>query len=60
MLIALLFQLGVEQRAGELGTLAAVGVGRERITRLLAREGTDRRGGRGDGRRGRRRAATPG
>jgi ABC-type lipoprotein release transport system permease subunit len=39
MLIALLFQLGVEQRAGELGTLAAVGMGRRRIARLLGREG---------------------
>ena len=39
MLIALLFQLGIEQRARELGTLAAVGVGRRRIARLLAREG---------------------
>jgi ABC-type antimicrobial peptide transport system permease subunit len=39
MLIALLFQLGVEQRAKELGTLAAVGVDRRRIGRLLGREG---------------------
>ncbi|HEY3395893.1 MAG TPA: ABC transporter permease, partial [Lacipirellulaceae bacterium] len=39
MLIAILFQLGVEQRARELGTLAAVGVGRRSITRLLGREG---------------------
>jgi ABC-type lipoprotein release transport system permease subunit len=39
MLIALLFQLGVEQRAGELGTLAALGVDRHRVTGLLAREG---------------------
>ncbi len=39
MLIAILFQLGVEQRARELGTLAAVGVGRKRIARLLGREG---------------------
>lgn len=39
MLVALLFQLGVEQRAGELGTLGAVGIARKRMTRLLAREG---------------------
>jgi ABC-type lipoprotein release transport system permease subunit len=38
MLIALLFQLGVAERARELGTLEAVGVGRRRITRLLSRE----------------------
>ena len=40
MLVALLFQLGIEQRARELGTLEAVGVGRRRITRLWAREGS--------------------
>ena len=39
MLVALLFQLGIQQRASELGTLAAVGVGRRRISRLLSREG---------------------
>jgi ABC-type lipoprotein release transport system permease subunit len=39
MLVALLFQLGIEQRAGELGTLGAVGMPRRRMTRLLAREG---------------------
>lgn len=39
MLIALLFQLGVDQRARELGTLAAVGLGRRRIASLLIREG---------------------
>jgi ABC-type antimicrobial peptide transport system permease subunit len=39
MLIALLFQLGVSERARELGTLEAVGVDRRRITRLLSREG---------------------
>ena len=38
MLIALLFQLGVQQRAAELGTLAAIGVGRPTIARLLSRE----------------------
>jgi putative ABC transport system permease protein len=40
MLVALLFRLGIEQRASELGTLAAVGVGRRATSRLLAREGT--------------------
>jgi putative ABC transport system permease protein len=39
MLVALLFQLGIQQRASELGTLGAVGVGRRRITQLLSREG---------------------
>jgi ABC-type lipoprotein release transport system permease subunit len=39
MLIAILFQLGVQQRARELGTLSAVGVGRNRIASLLGREG---------------------
>jgi ABC-type antimicrobial peptide transport system permease subunit len=39
MLVALLFQLGIEQRAGELGTLGAVGIAPKRMTRLLAREG---------------------
>lgn len=39
MLIALLFQLGVEQRAAELGTLMAVGIDRRTVTRLLSREG---------------------
>jgi putative ABC transport system permease protein len=39
MLVALLFQLGIQQRTSELGTLAAVGVGRRRISRLLSREG---------------------
>ncbi len=39
MLVALLFQLGVEQRAKELGTLAAVGVERKQVARLLSREG---------------------
>ncbi|MCI0332999.1 MAG: ABC transporter permease [Planctomycetes bacterium] len=39
MLIALLFQLGIQQRAGELGTLAAVGVAKKRIAGLLGREG---------------------
>ncbi|MEX0612812.1 MAG: ABC transporter permease [Pirellulales bacterium] len=39
MLIALLFQLGIEQRAGELGTLAAVGIAKKRIARLLSWEG---------------------
>jgi putative ABC transport system permease protein len=39
MLVALLFQLGIQQRMAELGTLAAVGVERRRIARLLSREG---------------------
>jgi ABC-type antimicrobial peptide transport system permease subunit len=39
MLISLLFQLGVQQRTRELGTLAAVGVDKKQITRLLSREG---------------------
>jgi ABC-type antimicrobial peptide transport system permease subunit len=39
MLIALLFKLGVEQRARELGILAAAGFPQRRITRLLAWEG---------------------
>jgi ABC-type antimicrobial peptide transport system permease subunit len=39
MLIALLFQLGIQQRASELGTLTAVGISRKRIARLLSREG---------------------
>jgi ABC-type lipoprotein release transport system permease subunit len=39
LLVALLFQLGVQQRLGELGTLTAVGVGRPRIAALLSREG---------------------
>jgi len=39
MLIALLFQLGIQQRAHELGTLAAIGVDKKRVTRLLGREG---------------------
>jgi putative ABC transport system permease protein len=39
MLVALLFQLGIEQRARELGTLGALGLGRKLVTRLLSREG---------------------
>lgn len=39
MLIALLFQLGVQQRASELGALAAVGIDRRRVAALLSREG---------------------
>jgi ABC-type lipoprotein release transport system permease subunit len=39
MLIWLLFRLGVEQRASELGILAATGLQRQQITPLLAREG---------------------
>jgi ABC-type antimicrobial peptide transport system permease subunit len=39
MLIALLFKLGVERRAGELGILSAVGINRQRVARLLSHEG---------------------
>jgi putative ABC transport system permease protein len=39
MLVAILFQLGIQQRSAELGTLAAVGIGRRRIARLFSREG---------------------
>jgi ABC-type antimicrobial peptide transport system permease subunit len=39
MLITLLFKLGVEQRARELGILAAAGFDHRRITRLLSGEG---------------------
>ena len=39
MLISLLFKLGVEQRAQELGILAATGFERKQITWLLSREG---------------------
>lgn len=39
MLMALLFQLGIEERARELGTLSAVGMSRKRLAWLLAREG---------------------
>lgn len=39
MLIALLFKLGVEQRAGELGTLGALGLRPRKIAALLSNEG---------------------
>ncbi len=39
MLIALLFRLGVQQRAGEIGTLLALGFTRRRVSRLLTVEG---------------------
>jgi ABC-type antimicrobial peptide transport system permease subunit len=39
MLVALLYQLGVEQRASEIGTLTAVGLRRRDIGQLLAFEG---------------------
>lgn len=39
MLMALLFQLGIDERAREVGMLSAVGMNRKRLTRLLAREG---------------------
>ncbi|MCA9208161.1 MAG: FtsX-like permease family protein, partial [Planctomycetales bacterium] len=40
MLVALLFRLGLEQRAAEVGTLVAVGIERRRVTRWLIAEGT--------------------
>ena len=48
MLIALLFKLGIEQRAGELGTLAAVGLDRRqhRAAAQRARDWSSRRSGR--------------
>jgi ABC-type antimicrobial peptide transport system permease subunit len=39
MLVALLFQLGVEQRVREVGTLSALGVRRKQISTILGREG---------------------
>ena len=39
MLVALLFQLGIERRAREVGLLAAVGLGRRRVAGLLTAEG---------------------
>jgi ABC-type antimicrobial peptide transport system permease subunit len=39
MLVALLFRLGVERRAGEIGLLMAVGFSRRRVARLLLVEG---------------------
>ncbi|MCE9556796.1 MAG: ABC transporter permease, partial [Planctomycetes bacterium] len=38
MLLAVLFQLGIDQRAGEIGLLMAVGIPRRTITRLLTVE----------------------
>lgn len=38
MLLAVLFQLGIDQRAGEIGLLMAVGIPRRTITRLLTFE----------------------
>jgi uncharacterized repeat protein (TIGR01451 family) len=40
MLVALLFRLGIEQRAGEIGTLLAVGLRRRSAARLFALEGS--------------------
>jgi len=40
MLVALLFRLGVDQRAAELGTLLALGTRRQQATYLLVGEGT--------------------
>ena len=53
MLIALLFKLGVEQRAKELGTLGAMGL----RSRKIALAAVERRAARGRDRRGGRRAA---
>jgi len=39
MLVTLLFRLGIDRRAGELGILTAVGFGRPQIARLLVVEG---------------------
>jgi len=39
MLVALMFRLGIDQRAAQLGILVAVGFGRRRIGLLLAGEG---------------------
>jgi ABC-type lipoprotein release transport system permease subunit len=40
MLVAVLFRLGIEQRAGEIGTLLAVGLRRRSIARLFGLEGS--------------------
>jgi len=39
MLVALLFRLGIDQRASQLGTLVAVGLNRRQLCRVLAAEG---------------------
>src|SRR5205085_3300383 len=39
MLIAILFRLGIEQRASEVGLLMAVGFSRRRVAGLMAAEG---------------------
>ena len=39
MLVALLFRLGIERRATEIGTLLAVGLSRRQVGRLLLGEG---------------------
>jgi ABC-type lipoprotein release transport system permease subunit len=39
MLVALLFRLGIDSRANEVGILLAVGYGRRKVARLLAAEG---------------------
>ncbi len=39
MLVALLFRLGIEQRAAQIGTLLAVGLSRRQVGRLLLGEG---------------------
>ena len=50
MLIALLFKLGVEQRAKELGTLGAMGLRSRKIAAAALARRADRGGDRGDGR----------
>lgn len=39
LLVALLFRLGIEQRASQLGTLVALGLSRRQVRRILALEG---------------------
>ncbi len=55
MLVALLFRLGMQQRAAEIGVLSATGMRRRKIALLLCAEGARGRGPGGRGRRGRRR-----
>jgi len=40
LLVALMFRLGVERRAGELGLLLAIGLGVKRVRKMLIAEGT--------------------
>ena len=39
MLVALLFRLGIDSRAAEIGTLSALGFSRRKLRRLLLGEG---------------------